>query len=876
MAAIGVHPPDASDLPSGFRLKIAGTRSLKSADGSPFTAYVVQVVRNDDAHGPPLAWEVAKRFSQFASFRASWLSKLKGDTKSLVEDVPFPSKISAGGAAAVSGRTTALDAWLKALLVLPDFDVRWHNDLLVFIGLRTVCHGGVTPEGTPRALKDAAQPVALLRPVYPPCCVGASPISVHCVREGILKKMAISKMKASNWKKRHFRLFWIQGESDGSLSSASLVLIYYAPADLPTIAKIDTATAAARVDEPKGMLHLGAMARADRCSAMGSRKFPFKITVQSADGSLERTFLFNADLATIADSWISAINAYSAALRYTAKGLVLQRASIAQARQSIAQKVEKERTKAACAVHASLASGTVASDCSDKVAEAALRYRLVAWGKNEAGQVGNGDKSDYGGITRPQSILFFERKRNEPVAVAVGPSTMGAINTEGRALAWGDNASLMLGDGGKSPDAQRPAFIKFPGATKALPQRVAAIAFGETFAMALLDSAGAFKVACWGTDAARSGVLGLGLDASGAAIDRVAVPTVVELPESVARIACGAAHAAVITASGAVFTWGCGSAGRLGSGNEKDSAVPLAASAPGAAFAIACGAQSTHIIVGHAPRSLAKVSRSAPEGGDALVTGRVASSVDLKASSRFVASGGDAASAMCTAVAAAGHHALLLGSDGAVMTWGDTPANGLTTNTVASQPTRLVEFVEAEVVATAVACGDETSMVLSATGNVIAWGQNKHGQCANKTTLMQPFAMWISDAPAPKDLATTAFPKSERYVAIAMSANNSAAIVVHDANGVADRVDEQERFFAVTGRGRAQPATPEELRGVFEEFDADGSGDVSVVELALMLKKLGIAASPQQVKDMLVRFDADGSGGLDFEEFSYVDFIRSD
>ena len=862
---------------SGFGVQISGTRSLKDADNSPFTAYVVQVVRNDDAHGPQLTWEITKRFSQFTAFRTSWLSKMKGDTKSLVEEVPFPSKISTGGAAAVSSRTIALDAWLKALLVLPDFDIRWHNDLLVFIGLRTVCHDGVTPEGMPRALKDAAQPVALSRAVYPPCCVGASTMTVHCVREGILKKMAISKMKASNWKKRHFRLFWIQGESDGSRSAASLVLLYYAPALFPTIASIDSATALARVDEPKGMLHLGSMARAERCPAMGARKFPFKVTVQSADGSLERTFLFNADLATIADSWISTINTYSATLRYTNKALVQKRASVAEARQSTAQKVEKERSKAAAALHARLANGTAPSDCSAKAAEAALRYRLVTWGKNEAGQVGNGEKSDCGGasVTRPQSLLFFERKRNEPVAVAVGPSTMGAINVDGRALAWGDNAFLTLGDGGKARDSQRPAFIKFPDATKAMPQRVAAIAFGDTFAMALLDSSGAFKVACWGTDAARSGVLGLGLDAGGAAIERVAVPTVVELPESAARIACGPAHAAVITESGAVFTWGCGGAGRLGSGNEKNSAVPVAVSAPDAAFAVACGAQSTHIIVGHAPRSLAQVSRSATEGGRALVTGRVASSVDFKASSRFVASGGDAASATCTAVAAAGHHALLLESDGAVMTWGDTPANGLTTNTVASQPTRLVELVEAEVFATAVACGDETSMVLSATGNVLAWGQNKHGQCANKTTLKQPAGMWISDAPAPKEVAATAFPKSERYVAIAMSANNGAAIVVHDAEGVADRIEEQERFCAVTGRGRAQPATTKELRAVFEEFDADGSGDVSVAELALMLKKLSVAANPQQVKDMLERFDADGSGGLDFEEFSYVEVVRS-
>ena len=45
------------------------------------------------------------------------------------------------------------------------------------------------------------------------------------------------------------------------------------------------------------------------------------------------------------------------------------------------------------------------------------------------------------------------------------------------------------------------------------------------------------------------------------------------LSTDVVAVACGPEHAALTTKSGAAFTWGCGSSGRLGHGTNIDRCV---------------------------------------------------------------------------------------------------------------------------------------------------------------------------------------------------------------------------------------------------------------------------------------------------------------
>jgi hypothetical protein len=82
----------------------------------------------------------------------------------------------------------------------------------------------------------------------------------------------------------------------------------------------------------------------------------------------------------------------------------------------------------------------------------------------------------------------------------------------------------------------------------------------------------------------------------------------------------------------------------------------------------------------------------------------------------------------------------------------------------------------------------------------------------------------------------------------------------HERKWMAKRkmVDAQVRF---TDEQR------KELRKWFESLDADGSGEISFVELAGPLLSTGIATTQREVQDIIDRHKSDVTGGIDFESF---------
>lgn len=63
------------------------------------------------------------------------------------------------------------------------------------------------------------------------------------------------------------------------------------------------------------------------------------------------------------------------------------------------------------------------------------------------------------------------------------------------------------------------------------------------------------------------------------------------------------------------------------------------------------------------------------------------------------------------------------------------------------------------------------------------------------------------------------------------------------------------------------------LRKVFDKFDADGSGSVSIGELSAMVDQLKMDVPHAKRRQMLIDADPDRSGEIDFEEF--VTFIKA-
>ena len=56
----------------------------------------------------------------------------------------------------------------------------------------------------------------------------------------------------------------------------------------------------------------------------------------------------------------------------------------------------------------------------------------------------------------------------------------------------------------------------------------------------------------------------------------------------------------------------------------------------------------------------------------------------------------------------------------------------------------------------------------------------------------------------------------------------------------------------------------------FDEFDADGSGEIDASELNHLVKELGLTRTEKEIKEMVAKGDEDGSGELSFDEFAVL------
>lgn len=57
------------------------------------------------------------------------------------------------------------------------------------------------------------------------------------------------------------------------------------------------------------------------------------------------------------------------------------------------------------------------------------------------------------------------------------------------------------------------------------------------------------------------------------------------------------------------------------------------------------------------------------------------------------------------------------------------------------------------------------------------------------------------------------------------------------------------------------------LRKMFNDFDLNGNGTLSIDELGAMLAKLSLSVERKYIMAMLNMIDTNGSGAIEFEEF---------
>lgn len=195
--------------------------------------------------------------------------------------------------------------------------------------------------------------------------------------------------------------------------------------------------------------------------------------------------------------------------------------------------------------------------------------RVVAWGYNNHGQLGTGNKVTF---LRPVLVpAAGALAGKQVVAVSAGSFQSFALCADGTVAAWGRNDGGELGDG-TTTSTSVPVSVERSGILAG--KAVASISAGQDHLLALCTDG---TLVAWGNN--RRGKLG-----NGTALDArspVAVDTSGLLSgKSVADLEAGDSHSLVRCSDGTVIAWGSNQRFQLGNGSTLGSRVPVAVTFP--------------------------------------------------------------------------------------------------------------------------------------------------------------------------------------------------------------------------------------------------------------------------------------------------------
>jgi alpha-tubulin suppressor-like RCC1 family protein len=339
-------------------------------------------------------------------------------------------------------------------------------------------------------------------------------------------------------------------------------------------------------------------------------------------------------------------------------------------------------------------AGTTVSEAA-RLTVAIHHYRVVGWGANSSGQLGNEGFAQSDSPVLASGLNFVN-------ALAAGKSHSLALLSDGSVVAWGANTSGQLGDG-EEVGSDVPEHVV--GLTE-----VKAIAAGAEQSMALLSNG---TVMAWGGN--ESGELGDGNTSESEA------PVAVKGLTGVTAIAAGGEHGLALLSNGTVMAWGENEYGQLGNGVTKNSDLPVAVEGLTGVTAIAAGEQFSLALLSDG-QVMAWGADQLGELGNSGVVARGPEEERFSETPVAVEGIGNA-----SAIAAGGRHGLALLVNGTVVAWGADGAGQLGDATIDTSSEAPVAVSGLTGVAQ-IAAGGAHSMALLNGGTVMTWGENRRGE----------------------------------------------------------------------------------------------------------------------------------------------------
>lgn len=346
--------------------------------------------------------------------------------------------------------------------------------------------------------------------------------------------------------------------------------------------------------------------------------------------------------------------------------------------------------------------------------------KAYAWGLNDFGQLGDGSTNSR---LSPVAVdVSGVLNGKELVQVAAGGEYTLALDDEGTVFAWGSNASGQLGDG--SLDNSSVPVAVDP-ATVLSGKKITAIAAGYRSSLALDDSG---SVHGWGLDS--QGQLGVGL--SEFIRSPIAItPAGALAGKTIQKTAFGYFHTLFIS-EGLIFAAGRNSDRQLGDGSTTDKSSPIASGTGGVVLA---GKAFTAIAAG-IYHSLALDSAGKVYSWGLNNFGQLGIGSTENSDPTLV--GGLIASKTIVAIAAGGYHSLALDSDGVLYSWGYNVNGQLgvgdTLNRTSPVAVDMTGVLSGKTISS-IHGADRHSIVLDSAGKAYSWGANSQGELGDTSTI---------------------------------------------------------------------------------------------------------------------------------------------
>ena len=312
---------------------------------------------------------------------------------------------------------------------------------------------------------------------------------------------------------------------------------------------------------------------------------------------------------------------------------------------------------------------------------------VLAFGRNDVGQLGNGTTTD---SDVPVSVSL-------PSGTTVTQASAGdgfslAVTSTGGALAWGDDEEGELGDGQVSGS---PATSPVP---VSLGTSVTQVAAGISDYGLALTSTG--QVLAWGNNFA--GQLGDGTTTSSDTPGRVDLPAGVQ----VTQIAAGGATGYALTSAGAIYAWGYGANGVLGDGSTGNADTPVLVKLPSGTTVTQIASNGSFAL------ALTSAGKVLAWGGDS--SGQLGDGTTSTTGSDIPVPVSLPSRAKVSRIAAGGQFGLAVTSSGTVVAWGDDVwgelGDGTTSTTGSDVPVAV--SLPAKTTITDVAAGQDHALAL--------------------------------------------------------------------------------------------------------------------------------------------------------------------